>query len=50
MKSYMLYDWNGQMKWADVQGVYLVDYGHAKEFLAQFPEARKLPANMLIVG
>ncbi|VBB07042.1 Hypothetical protein LUCI_2286 [Lucifera butyrica] len=48
MNSYIIYDWNGRMKWAEVFGCFLVDPLYINEFLQAKGDARKLPLNTTI--
>lgn len=38
MKGYVLYDWKGKIRWAFLEGVYLVDPHYETEFLARRTE------------
>ncbi|HWQ61048.1 MAG TPA: hypothetical protein VN521_01980 [Negativicutes bacterium] len=44
---YVLYDWNGELKWQELTnyGWYLVDPAHVAEFRSQFPNSRLVPIN-----
>ncbi|HEY3425631.1 MAG TPA: hypothetical protein VGL27_12605 [Negativicutes bacterium] len=49
MQNYVLYNWNAQLRWAEISGVYFVDPHHLAEFLATFTNARELPLHANIV-
>lgn len=49
MNNYLIYNWSGQLRWADVGGCYLVDPAYEGEFLAAFTDARRLPLNMTFI-
>ena len=42
MQQYLIYDWKGKIRWAFLEGVYLVDPHYEQEFLAHRAE-RHLP-------
>ncbi|WP_378954309.1 hypothetical protein [Pelosinus sp. sgz500959] len=45
MTNYLVYDWNGQMKWTEIMGCYFVDPLYVQEFVIFMPNSRLIPIN-----
>ncbi|WP_425059364.1 hypothetical protein SCACP_40520 [Sporomusa carbonis] len=46
MTSYLVYEWNGQIKWAEIMGCYFVDPLYVEEFKASMSDIKLLPINV----
>lgn len=49
MENYLLYDWKGKIRWAYLEGLYLVDPHYEKEFLEHEKERYLLPDDFHLV-
>ena len=50
MGEYLLYDWKGKLKWAYLEGVYLVDPHYEAEFLERENERHLRPDLYLAIN
>ena len=50
MYGYVLYDWKGKLRWAYLQGVYLVDPLYEQEFLEQKKDRHLRPDLYLVIN
>jgi hypothetical protein len=46
MTNYVVYDWNGRLKWAEITGCYFVDPRYVAEFKRLSSDSRPFPINM----
>ena len=50
MYGYVLYDWNGKLRWAYLQGIYLVDPAYEREFVRQKKDRHLRPDLYLVIN
>lgn len=45
MTNYLVYEWNGQIKWIEIMGCYFVDPIYIEEFKAMIGDSRPFDIN-----